>query len=91
MADDPDWFRPFRPLAQPRQAKPGDLLFEFVRESDRKHFRFEIRSHGESYGWEIQAAVPEPIARQPASALVYEPRLKGKPYLTGFPRVCNCL
>jgi hypothetical protein len=32
----------------PRQATPGELLFEFVRVSDRKLFRCELRFHGES-------------------------------------------
>jgi hypothetical protein len=38
----------------PRPPKAGELLFEFVRVSDRKHFRCELRFHGESYGWEAQ-------------------------------------
>jgi hypothetical protein len=38
----------------PRQPKPGELLFEFVRVSDRKLFRCELRFHGESYGREAQ-------------------------------------
>jgi hypothetical protein len=33
---------------------PGELFFEFVRVSDRKLFRCELRFHGESYGWEAQ-------------------------------------
>ncbi len=56
MADDPEpaWFAYNAPKRPPRHAKPGELLFEFVREPDRKHFRFELRFHGESYGWEVQ-------------------------------------
>jgi hypothetical protein len=35
-------------------AKPGELLFEFVRASDRAPISCELRFHGESYGWEAQ-------------------------------------
>jgi hypothetical protein len=42
------------PPAPPRQPKPGELLFEFVREHDRKHFRCELRFNGESDDWEAQ-------------------------------------
>jgi hypothetical protein len=35
MADDEDWYKPHRPLALARQPQPGELLFEFVRRSDR--------------------------------------------------------
>jgi len=53
MADD-DWYKPHRaPIPQGRPA-PGELLFEFVRERDHKHFRCELRFHCESYGWEAQ-------------------------------------
>jgi hypothetical protein len=38
----------------PRQPKPGELLFEFVRASDRAPMSCELRFHGESYGWEAQ-------------------------------------
>jgi|SRR5581483_4203253 len=56
MADDtkPAWFAYNAPKRPPRQAKSGELLFEFVRQHDHKHFRFELRFHGESYGWEVQ-------------------------------------
>jgi hypothetical protein len=37
-----------------RVAKPGELLFEFVRASDRALISYELRFHGESYGWEAQ-------------------------------------
>jgi hypothetical protein len=35
-------------------AKPGELLFEFVRASDRAPMSCELRFHGESFGWECQ-------------------------------------
>lgn len=38
----------------PRQPKPGELLFEFVRRRDRAVVRCELRFHGETYGWEVQ-------------------------------------
>jgi hypothetical protein len=53
VADD-DWYKPHRQPTPQRQATPGELLFEFVRERDHKHFRCELRFHGESYGWEAQ-------------------------------------
>jgi hypothetical protein len=33
---------------------PGELLFEFVRASDRAPITCELRFNGESYGWEAQ-------------------------------------
>ena len=42
----------------PRQPKPGELLFEFVRPRDRAVIRCELRFHGESYGWEVQFIEP---------------------------------
>jgi len=39
------------PAAKPRR---GELLFEFVRASDRAPMTCELRFHGESYGWEAQ-------------------------------------
>jgi hypothetical protein len=33
---------------------PGELLFDFVRASDRAPMSCELRFHGESYGWEAQ-------------------------------------
>jgi hypothetical protein len=53
MTDD-NFYAPDRRPVPPRVAKPGELLFEFVRQSDRKHFRCELRFNGESYGWEAQ-------------------------------------
>ena len=52
LADDPFYSPNYKP--SPRAPKPGELLFEFVREQDHKHFRCELRFHGESYGWEAQ-------------------------------------
>jgi hypothetical protein len=40
--------------ARPRVAKPGELLFECVRASDRAPMSCELRFHGESFGWETQ-------------------------------------
>jgi hypothetical protein len=42
------------PKRPPRQSKPGELLFEFIRASDRAPMSCELRFHGESYGWEVQ-------------------------------------
>jgi len=39
------------PPPPPRQPKPGELLFEFVRASDRAPMSCELRFNGESYGW----------------------------------------
>jgi hypothetical protein len=38
----------------PRPPRPGELLFEFVRASDRAPMSCELRFHGESFGWEAQ-------------------------------------
>ena len=53
MADE-DWYKPHRPTRRARQPAPGELLFEFVRASDRAPMSCELRFHGESYGWEAQ-------------------------------------
>jgi hypothetical protein len=53
MSDAP-FYAPFRTPAPPRQPKPGEHLFEFVRASDRALISCELRFHGESYGWEVQ-------------------------------------
>jgi hypothetical protein len=37
----------------PHQARKGEVLFEFVRASDRAPMSCELRFHGESYGWEV--------------------------------------
>ena len=42
------------PPPPPRQPRPGELLFEFVRGSDGAPMSCELRFHGESYGWEAQ-------------------------------------
>ena len=57
MADDEStrfWFNPNSPQAPPRQPKPGELLFEFVRATDRAPMSCELRFHVESFGWEVQ-------------------------------------
>jgi hypothetical protein len=53
MADE-EWLKAHSPYAHPRQATPGEPLFEFVRFSDRAPMSCELRFHGESYGWEVQ-------------------------------------
>jgi hypothetical protein len=45
------WNAPPPPL---RKAQPGEVLFEFVRASDRAPMSCELRFNGESYGWEAQ-------------------------------------
>lgn len=42
------------PQPPPRQPKPGQALFEFVRKSDGAIISCELRFHGESFGWEAQ-------------------------------------
>lgn len=52
MSDEPFYSPKYQP--PPKTApRPGELLFEFVRESDRRHFRCELRYHGE-HGVEAQ-------------------------------------
>jgi hypothetical protein len=53
MSDEP-FYSPHQPPAPPRVAKPGELLFEFIRASDRAPMSCELRFHGESYGWAAQ-------------------------------------
>ena len=38
----------------PRLPRPGELLFEFIRASDRAPMSCELRFHGENFGWEAQ-------------------------------------
>jgi len=57
VTDDSDdktipFYSPNYPQAPPRQPKPGEPLFEFIRASDRRRVTCELRFHGESYGWE---------------------------------------
>lgn len=42
------------PPPPPRQSQLGELLFEFLRASDRAPMSCELRFHGESWGWEAQ-------------------------------------
>jgi len=42
------------PPARLSPGQAGELLFEFVRASDRAPIRGELRFNGESYGWEAQ-------------------------------------
>ncbi len=46
MADDPFYALGRKPMP-PLESHPGQVLFEFVRESDLAHFRCEPRTHGE--------------------------------------------
>jgi len=50
MHDDAIWTTPPATLCSP---KGPELLFEFVRASDRAPMSCELRFHGESYGWEV--------------------------------------
>jgi hypothetical protein len=53
LSDDPFYSPTYNP-APARAVRPGELLFEFVRASDRAPMSCELRFHGESYGWEAQ-------------------------------------
>ena len=53
VSDDP-FYKPSRTPNPRRQPNPGELLFEFVRASDRAPMSCELHFHGESYGWEVQ-------------------------------------
>jgi hypothetical protein len=53
MIDEPFYSPTYKP-APARVAKPGELLFEFIRASDRAPMSCELRFHRESYGWEAQ-------------------------------------
>jgi hypothetical protein len=54
MSDEKPFYAPDRGPQPPRQPKPGEKLFEFIRASDRAPMSCELRFHGESYGWEVQ-------------------------------------
>jgi hypothetical protein len=54
MSDDDPFYSPTLKPSPPRVARPGELLFEFVRASDRAPMSCELRFHGESYGWEAR-------------------------------------
>ncbi len=51
--DDP-FYAPYRKPAPPRPPEPGELLLDFVRGRGRAPLSWELRFHGESYGWEAQ-------------------------------------
>jgi hypothetical protein len=53
MSDDP-FYSPNAKPPPPRVARPGELLFAFVRASDGAAMTCELRFNGESYGWEAQ-------------------------------------
>jgi hypothetical protein len=42
------------PKPPSRQPKRGEVLFDFVRPSDRAPMSCELRFHGQTYGWEAQ-------------------------------------
>jgi hypothetical protein len=65
-----DWYKPNRPPAPPRVPKPGELLFEFYRESDHSRWRCELRDHG-GHGVEAQFFKNEEIF----VAQAFHPRL----------------
>ncbi len=48
--DDPFYVPDGKPTL--RQPQPGELLFEFLRDSDHAHFRCVLRVHGE---WGVEA------------------------------------
>jgi hypothetical protein len=50
MADDDPFYSPNLTPAPARVARPVELLFEFLRASDRAPMSCELRFHGESYG-----------------------------------------
>lgn len=56
MADEVPWYSPNRHKSRlpVRQPVPGELLYEFWRESDHTHVRVELRDHS---SWGIEAQV----------------------------------
>jgi hypothetical protein len=53
MNDEPFYSANQKPTPA-RVAKPGKLLFEFIRARARAPMSCELRFHGESFGWEAQ-------------------------------------
>jgi len=53
MNDEP-FYSPNHKPAPAREAKPGELLFEFVRASNQTRMFCELRNHGDVYGWEVE-------------------------------------
>jgi hypothetical protein len=51
VSDEP-FYAPNRKPAPAPQRKPGEVLIEFVRASDRAPKSCELKFHGESYSWE---------------------------------------
>ena len=76
MADD-DWYKPHRPPMPPRQAQPGELLFEFHVPATHTSYRVELRDHGQ-YG--VEAQFLDPVDMR--IARTFHPRLD----LTRTPR-----
>jgi hypothetical protein len=52
--DDDPFYGPNAKAAPPRIARPAELLFEFLRASDRAPMACELRFDGESYGLAVQ-------------------------------------
>ncbi len=52
MTDEP-FYKPGH-LPSRRVPRPGEVLFEFVREPDHAQFRCELRYHGDRWGVEAQ-------------------------------------
>jgi hypothetical protein len=53
VTDEP-FYKPRRTPDPPRQPKPGERLFEFLRERDHSRWLCELRDHGAEYGVEAQ-------------------------------------
>jgi hypothetical protein len=52
MSGEPFCTPNYKSPAPAQERLTGELLFEFVRASDRAPMSCELRFHGESYGWE---------------------------------------
>ena len=52
MADEFD--APGHEPTKPREPQPGQIMFEFVRESDGAHYRCELHEFTRSYGFDLR-------------------------------------
>src|SRR5262245_55542428 len=68
-----DWMFHGGGKTAPRQPKPGERLFEFVRASDRAPMSCWLRFHGETYGWEAKF-VEQPVESRGDVAALYTSR-----------------
>lgn len=57
MTDDTPFYAPHQPPPEPRQPRPGELLFEFHVAATHTFWRLELRDHG-AYGVEAQFLDP---------------------------------